>query len=132
MSKYDAPHLIPQTSHRGAHTALGALALLLIAVPASGQSVQYRSPAGVEYRAQNDTGPVARAQKVLAENPKDVANVIQMGVAQSGARQFREAIATFTQGLSFASNDLLLYRWRGHRFLSVREVYKAIADLHPR
>lgn len=115
--------------HARRATVRGIVLAGLAVASASGQSVQYRSPAGVEYRAQNDTGPVARAQKVLAENPKDVANVIQMGVAQSGARQFREAIATFTQGLTFAPNDVMLYRWRGHRYLSVRELDKAMADL---
>jgi tetratricopeptide (TPR) repeat protein len=44
-------------------------------------------------------------------------------------RQFREAIATFTRGLEVAPNDPLLYRWRGHRYLSVREFDKAMADL---
>jgi tetratricopeptide (TPR) repeat protein len=124
MLKRLAPRPTPHTT-----SAVVALALLLITAPASGQSVQYHSPAGVDYRAQNDTGPVARAQKALADDPKNVARVIQMGVAQSGARQFREAIATFTQGMSFAPNEVMLYRWRGHRFLSVREFDKAMADL---
>src|SRR5205809_68642 len=34
--------------------------------PAGGQSVQYRSAAGVEYRAQRDTGAIARAESALA------------------------------------------------------------------
>jgi tetratricopeptide (TPR) repeat protein len=52
-----------------------------------------------------------------------------LGVAQSGARQFREAIATFTRGLEVEPNNALLLRWRGHRYLSVREFDKALADL---
>jgi Flp pilus assembly protein TadD len=97
--------------------------------PASGQSVQYRSPAGVEYRAQADTGPIARAQAALAADPRNVQLIIQLGIAQSGARQFREAIETFTRGLAIAPNDPMLYRWRGHRYLSVRELDRANADL---
>lgn len=92
-------------------------------------SVQYRSPAGVEYRAQADTGPIARAQSALAADPRNIARIIALGVAQSGARQFREAIETFTRGLAIAPNDPMLYRWRGHRNLSVREFAKARADL---
>jgi len=99
------------------------------AVAASGQSVQYRSPAGIEYRSQADTGPVARAQAALAADPKNVDRIIALGVAQSGARQFREAIATFTKGIAIAPNNAMLYRWRGHRYLSVREFDKSIADL---
>ena len=93
-------------------------------------SVQYRSPAGIEYRSQSDTGPIARAQAALAADPRDVARIIALGVAQSGARQFREAIETFTRGIAIAPNNAMLYRWRGHRYLSVREFSKAKADLN--
>src|SRR5256885_4208731 len=97
--------------------------------PAGGQSVQYRSAAGVEYRSQRDTGAIARAESALAADPRNVERIIQLGVAQSGARQFREAIETFTRGLTIAPNDALLYRWRGHRYLSVREFDRALDDL---
>src|SRR3954469_25561860 len=59
------------------------------------QAVEYRSPAGVEYRAQRDTGAIARAQDSLASDPRNIAKIIQLGVAQSGVRQYREAIETF-------------------------------------
>jgi len=97
--------------------------------PAGGQSVQYRSAAGVEYRAQRDTGAIARAESALAADPRNVERIIQLGVAQSGARQYREAIQTFTRGLTMAPNDAMLYRWRGHRYLSVREFDRALDDL---
>jgi len=95
-------------------------------------SVQYRSPAGVEYRALPDTDAVTKAQAALAADPRNVARIIDLGVAQSGARQFREAIATFTRGLEIEPdnpNRALLLRWRGHRYLSVREFDRALADL---
>src|SRR5256884_923544 len=97
--------------------------------PAGGQSVQSRSAAGVEYRAQRDTGAIARAESALAADPCNVERIIQLGVAQSGARQFREAIQTFTRGLAIAPTDAVLYRWRGHRYLSVREFDRALDDL---
>ena len=109
--------------------ALATFALLSGGAVAGAQSVQYRAPAGVEYRSQNDTGPVARAAAALAADPRNVSRIIALGVAQSGARQFREAIATFTRGLAIAPNDPMLYRWRGHRYISVREFDKAAADL---
>ena len=99
------------------------------ALPVQSQSVQYRSPAGVEYRSQPDTGLIARAEQALKADPKNVKLIIALGVAQSGARQFREAIATFTRGLQIAPKDPLLLRWRGHRYLSVREFERARADL---
>jgi tetratricopeptide (TPR) repeat protein len=105
------------------------VAAMASARPVAGQSVQYKSPAGVEYRAQADTGPVARAEAALAAEPRNVERFIQLGVAQSGARQFREAIQTFTRGMAIAPNDPMLYRWRGHRYLSVREFDRAMTDL---
>jgi len=93
------------------------------------QSVEYRSPAGVEYRSQRDTGAVARAESALAAEPRNVDRIIALGVAQSGVRQYREAIATFTRGLGLAPNNGLLYRWRGHRYLSTRQFDKAMDDL---
>ena len=106
------------------------LIVLLATVPTVGaQSVQYTSPAGVVYRALPDTGPVARAQAVLASDPRNVQRRIQLAVAQSGVRQFREAIATLSDGLRMTPDDVMLLRWRGHRHLSVREFTKARADL---
>jgi tetratricopeptide (TPR) repeat protein len=105
--------------------------LALAAVPASApsQTVQYSSPAGVSYRAQADTGPVRRAEQALAAEPRNVQRFIALGVAQAGARQMREAVATFTRALAVAPNDPMLYRWRGHRNLSVRRFDDAMADL---
>jgi tetratricopeptide (TPR) repeat protein len=100
-----------------------------VAAPVYGQSVQYRSPAGVEYRSQSDSGAIARAERALAADPRNVDRIIQLGVAQSSVRQFREAIETFTRGLSVAPEHALLYRWRGHRYLSVREFDRAMDDL---
>jgi tetratricopeptide (TPR) repeat protein len=94
-----------------------------------GPAVQYRSPAGVEYRSLPDTEAVTKAQAALAADPRNVARIIDLGVAQSGARQFREAIATFTRGLEIEPNNALLLRWRGHRYLSVREFDRALTDL---
>jgi len=110
-----------------------AVAVALSPVLGAGQtgqpSVQYRSPAGVEYRSLPDTDAVKRARTALESDPKNIARIIDFGVAQSGARQFREAIATFTRGLEIEPDNALLLRWRGHRYLSVREFDRAFADL---
>lgn len=92
-------------------------------------SVQYRSPEGVEYRSLPDTDAVKTARAALEADPKSIARIIDVGVAQSGARQFREAIETFTRGLEIEPNNAMLLRWRGHRYLSVREFDRAFADL---
>ncbi len=92
-------------------------------------TLQYRSPAGISYYARLDTGTVARAASALAAEPRSIDRIIQLGVAQSGVAQFREAIQTFTRGLTIAPDNPMLYRWRGHRHLSVRELDRAMADL---
>jgi len=114
------------TKHR---TAVAISLAVVAAAPANAQTPQYRSPAGVEYRSQPDTGGVARAEAALAAEPRNAARYIDLGVAQSAVRQFREAIQTFTRGLAIAPDDAMLYRWRGHRYLSVREFDRALADL---
>jgi Flp pilus assembly protein TadD len=107
--------------------------LALNAAPSADQpgttSVQYTSPAGVQYRSMPETDAITKARAALAAEPRNVARIIDLGVAQSGARQFREAIATFTKGLEIEPNNALLLRWRGHRYLSVREFDRARADL---
>jgi tetratricopeptide (TPR) repeat protein len=108
---------------------LAVIAIALAQAPLAAQSLQYRSPAGVEYRSQADTGAIARAESALVADPRNIQRIIQLGIAQSGARQFREAIATFNRGLAIEPNNALLLRWRGHRYLSVREFDKSLDDL---
>lgn len=109
--------------------AVTILCLMATASAIRAQSVQYRSPAGVEYRSLVDTGPVARAKAALASDPRNIDKIIALGIAQSGVRQFREAIKTFSRGLAIAPNHPMLLRWRGHRYLSTRQFKLAFADL---
>jgi len=106
-----------------------ALAPALAARQTGVPSLQYRSPAGVEYRSLPDTEAVRTARAALDADARNITRLIDLGVAQSGARQFREAIATFTRGLEIEPTNALLLRWRGHRYLSVREFDRASADL---
>jgi tetratricopeptide (TPR) repeat protein len=109
---------------------LWASAVLAQVTPAGrSPTVQYRSPAGVSYQSLVDTGAIARAESLLAAEPRNVDRIIQLGIAQSGARQFREAIQTFTRGLEMDPSNAMLYRWRGHRHLSLRQLDRAMADL---
>lgn len=110
-------------------------AFLLTAVVATGafasagaQTVQYRSPEGIVYRSGVDTGAIARAAAALAADPRNVNLIIALGVAQAGATQMREAIETFSRGMIVAPGNALLYRWRGHRHLSVRDFDAAERD----
>ena len=106
-----------------------ALAPTLDADQAAKPSLQYKSPEGVEYRALEDTDALKAARTAAAADPRNIAKLIDLGVAESGTRQYREAIATFTRGLEIEPDNALLLRWRGHRYLSVREFDRAFADL---
>lgn len=105
-----------------------AITAALAATVASAQTVQYRSPAGVEYKSQKDTGAVAHAAKALAADPKNVDLIIKLGTAQAGIRDMKGAVQTFTKGIAANPNNALLYRWRGHRHLSLREFDAALDD----
>lgn len=106
-----------------------ALTLLsLVSTLSAAQTVQYRSASGRVFYSDPDTGAIARAATALAADPKNVDKIIALGVAQAGRTQMREAIETFTNGLLVAPNNALLYRWRGHRHLSVREFDLAERD----
>lgn len=109
--------------------AVAWASLVSTPTPAAAQSVQYRSAAGVEYRSLPDTGVIARAESTLKADPQNVEKIVALGIAQSGARRYREAIQTFTRGLSIDSDDARLFRWRGHRYLSLREFDRAMEDL---
>lgn len=111
------------------HMTLTLTTAVLAARPLLAQRVEYVSPAGVRYYAQADTGAIGRAESLLALAPHDVERIVQLGIAQSAVRQYREAIATYTRGLALAPNDPLLYRYRGHRYISVRQFDSALADL---
>jgi tetratricopeptide (TPR) repeat protein len=108
---------------------LKALFLLAIAAPAAAQSTEYWSAAGMEYRSLVDTGPIARAERDLAADPRNIQKFIALGTAQAGARQMREAVETFTKAMAVAPNDPMVYRWRGHRNISTRNFDQAMADL---
>lgn len=111
--------------------AIVLLAVLpaLASARAAGQTVQHRAPGGAVYVSQPDTGAVARAESALAADPNKVELILALGLAESGIRRYREAIATFSRGIAIAPDNAVLYRWRGHRYLSVREFDRARADL---
>jgi tetratricopeptide (TPR) repeat protein len=113
------------------YRAVGAIlaAATTGAAGARAQSVEYTSPAGVAYRSLADTGPVARAANALAADPRNVSLILQLGMAQVGFQQYREAIATFTRGIAQDPTNVAFFRERGHRYLSVRELDRALNDL---
>ncbi|MCI0665923.1 MAG: tetratricopeptide repeat protein [Acidobacteria bacterium] len=88
------------------------------------------SPLGVKHFAQpDDKGEIAKAQEKVASAPKDVELIIALGRAQATAWYYNDAIETYTRGIKIAPDNAMLYRHRGHRYISTRQFDKAVADL---
>jgi tetratricopeptide (TPR) repeat protein len=76
-----------------------------------------------------DDPSVIDARKALAAEPKNVERVLALSKAEANRRQYREAVATSSEGLAFAPNNAALYLERGHRELGLREFSQARSDL---
>ncbi|TVR64766.1 MAG: hypothetical protein EA422_05840 [Gemmatimonadales bacterium] len=69
------------------------------------------------------------ARAALDADPDDPEAWIWVGRREAYLGQYRDAIATFTQGLERFPDDARFLRHRGHRSLTVREPARAQADL---
>ena len=112
-----------------ARIAWVALAAGATATAARAQRPEYVAPSGVAYFAQPDSGAVAQAESALQREPRNPERILQLERAQAGVRQYREAIATLTKGIAANPANAMLYVDRGHRYISVREFGRALADL---
>jgi tetratricopeptide (TPR) repeat protein len=72
---------------------------------------------------------LARAAADFAARPDDPDSFIWLGRRAAYLNCFREAIAIFSRGIERHPEDVRLYRHRGHRYITLREFDKAIADL---
>ena len=77
----------------------------------------------------DDAGLIARADAELAETPNSVTAIVNAGIARSAARRFNSAVEMFTSGIEKFPNEARLYRFRGHRYLSLRRFDDAVRDL---
>lgn len=68
------------------------------------------------------------AESTLAANPDDADALIWVGRRQGYLADFRGAVQTFTKGIERFPSDARFYRHRGHRYITLREPAKAIAD----
>ncbi len=71
----------------------------------------------------------AEAQSAYAATPDDGDALLLLGQRTGATGRFREAIAIFSAGIARHPEDARLFRYRGHRFISLREFDSAIADL---
>jgi tetratricopeptide (TPR) repeat protein len=69
------------------------------------------------------------AQANYDKNPNDPENIVWLGRRLAYLWRYRDAIDIYSKGIALHLNYARLYRHRGHRYISVREFDKAIADL---
>lgn len=74
-------------------------------------------------------GDLAAARAAFNKNPDSVDAAIWLGRRTAYLGRYREAIDIYTAAIAKHAADARLYRHRGHRYISVREFDKAIADL---
>jgi tetratricopeptide (TPR) repeat protein len=69
------------------------------------------------------------AEIVYGRNPDDPDATIWIGRRVAYLGRYREAIEHFSDGVEKHPDDPRMYRHRGHRYITVRDFPKAIADL---
>jgi tetratricopeptide (TPR) repeat protein len=81
------------------------------------------------YAARDTTGIIALADQQLAAKPRDLTRLINAGIARASVRRFNAAIEIFSRAIEMYPNEARLYRFRGHRYLSLRRFEDAVKEL---
>jgi tetratricopeptide (TPR) repeat protein len=114
-----------------------ALCLAAFASPAAAQGVEATSllgkplvsPAPAEAARARMEADLTAARAMLDKAPTDPDALIWVGRRTAYLGRFREAIGVFSDGITRHPQDARFYRHRGHRYITVREFDRAIADL---
>jgi len=69
------------------------------------------------------------AKKSYDADPNNPENIILYGNSLANLWRFHEAIHVFSKGIEKHPGYAMLYRYRGHRYISVRDFDNAVADL---
>lgn len=69
------------------------------------------------------------AEAAHEADPEDADALIWLGRRHAYAGYYREAIEIFTEGIETHPDDARFYRHRGHRYITVRELDRAVDDL---
>lgn len=73
-------------------------------------------------------GSLDRAKSDWEANPGDPDLLIWYGRWAAYCGEYREAIHIFTDGVEAFPEDARMYRHRGHRYITIRELNRAVAD----
>ena len=114
------------------------LGLLLLAVAACHRPANVSIPPGAEGVSLLGAplrppalpeGPVRVADSALSRSPNDPELLLAAAGARATAWRFREAIALYSRGVTQFPDDARFLRFRGHRYLTVRQFEDGRRDL---
>jgi tetratricopeptide (TPR) repeat protein len=88
----------------------------------------FRAPAAGEALAKLE-GALQEAAKTYAADPASVDNVVLYGRALAALWRYNAAIDVYSQAIAAHPDNAVLYRHRGHRYISVRKLDAAVTDL---
>ena len=103
-------------------TAPRAEAMSLLGRPLFAPAIEPATREGMEQQ-------LAEARARYNENPNDADAIIWLGRRLAYLGYYRDAIDTFTEGIRKHPEDARMYRHRGHRFITTRQISRAVADL---
>ncbi len=117
--------------------AVVGLLLFLVGSVALGQEgeLQGRSLLGRELHANTEdpggenASAIAAAERTLAADPDSRDAQIELGIALARSWRYREAIEQYDRVIATHPDYAYTYRLRGHRYISLREFDRAVADL---
>ncbi len=124
-------------------SAAGALFLAVVAIGiAAGARAQekpeatsldgkplYRDPLLTAEQRPELEENLKKAEADYARDPKNAENIIWLGRRLGYLHRYHDAIDAFTKGVELYPADARFYRFRGHRYISLRDFDKAVADL---
>jgi tetratricopeptide (TPR) repeat protein len=103
-------------------------------LPAGVQAISFlgdtlrQLPLSAEVRTRYEA-QLAQARTAYERTPTDVDSIIWYARRLGYLGRLRESIALYSRGIELYPDNPWLYRHRGHRYISVRELDNAIADL---
>ncbi len=106
-----------------------ASAVLFSDVPEGAQAVSFMGKALFAAEpSQRLLDNLAAAKADYDADPNDPMNIIWYGRRVAYTGDYRRAIEIFSEGIEKHPTDARMYRHRGHRYISIREIDRAVAD----
>jgi tetratricopeptide (TPR) repeat protein len=103
-------------------------------VPPGAQAISFlgdtlrQLPLGAETRQRYER-QLDEARAAYERAPTDADSIIWLARRLGYLGRFRESIDVYARGIALQPDNPWLYRHRGHRYISVREIDRAVADL---